>query len=229
MVNMREFMMAPSILSADFSRLGEEIRAVAAAGADVIHVDVMDGHFVPNITIGPPVVSSVREITDLPLDVHLMITDADRYIDNFAGAGADWITVHVEACTHLHRTIGRIKDMGKKAGAVLNPATSLASLDEILADVDLVMLMSVNPGFGGQSFIRSSINKIRRLRRMIDDRGLEVAIEVDGGIGPDTIADVAGAGANIFVSGSAVFGAQDYAAVIGEMKNIGRNADSTWK
>jgi len=229
MGNMREFMMAPSILSADFSRLGEEIRAVAAAGADVIHVDVMDGHFVPNITIGPPVVSSVRRVTDLPLDVHLMITDADRYIDDFAGAGADWITVHVEACPHLHRTIGRIKDMGKKAGAVLNPATPLASLDEILADVDLVMLMSVNPGFGGQSFIRSSINKIRKLRRMIDERGLAVGIEVDGGIGPDTIADVAGAGANIFVSGSAVFGTQDYAAVIGAMKNIGLNAKPTWK
>ncbi len=229
MSNMRQFMMAPSILSADFSRLGEEVRAVEKAGADVIHVDVMDGHFVPNITIGPPVVSSLRKTTDLPLDVHLMITDADRYIDNFAKAGADWITVHVEACPHLHRTVGRIKDMGKKAGAVLNPATPLASLDEILGDVDLVMIMSVNPGFGGQSFIRSSIKKIKMLRKMIHERGLEVGIEVDGGIGPDTIAEVAGAGANIFVSGSAVFGVQDYAAVIGEMKSIGRSAEPTWK
>jgi ribulose-phosphate 3-epimerase len=229
MNGMQEFMVAPSILSADFSRLGEEIRAAEKAGADVIHVDVMDGHFVPNITIGPPVVSSVRRITDLPLDVHLMISDADRYIDNFAKAGADWITVHVEACPHLHRTIGRIKEMGKKAGAVLNPATPLVSLDEILADVDLVMLMSVNPGFGGQSFIRSSVNKIKTLRRMIDQRGLEVGIEVDGGIGPETIAEVASAGANIFVSGSAVFGQQDYAGVIQAMKSIGKAAAPAWK
>jgi ribulose-phosphate 3-epimerase len=215
MNGMQEFMVAPSILSADFSRLGEEIRAAEKAGADVIHVDVMDGHFVPNITIGPPVVSSVRRITDLPLDVHLMISDADRYIDNFAKAGADWITVHVEACPHLHRTIGRIKEMGKKAGAVLNPATPLVSLDEILADVDLVMLMSVN--------------QIKTLRRMIDQRGLEVGIEVDGGIGPETIAEVASAGANIFVSGSAVFGQQDYAGVIQAMKSIGKAAAPAWK
>ena len=226
---MREFMMAPSILSADFSRLGEEIRAVEKGGADVIHVDVMDGHFVPNITIGPPVVASVRKITDLPLDVHLMIADADSYIDDFAKAGADWITVHVEACPHLHRTIGRIRELGKKAGAVLNPATPLGSLDEILADLDLVMLMSVNPGFGGQSFIRSSINKIRTLRKMIDERGLVTGIEVDGGVSPATIADVAGAGANIFVAGSAVFGQDDYTGVIREMKNIGQAAPQTWK
>ena len=216
--------MAPSILSADFSRLGEEIRAVEKAGADVIHVDVMDGHFVPNITIGPPVVASVRRITDLPLDVHLMISDADRYIDDFARAGADWITVHVEACPHLHRTVGRIKELGKKAGAVLNPATPLYSLDEILEDLDLVMLMSVNPGFGGQSFIRSSLKKIKTLREMIAGRGLEVGIEVDGGVSPATIADVAGAGANIFVAGSAVFGQQDYAKVIAEMKSISQAA-----
>ncbi len=226
---MQDFMMAPSILSADFSRLGEEIRAVEKGGADVIHVDVMDGHFVPNITIGPPVVASVRKITDLPLDVHLMIADADNYIDDFAKAGADWITVHVEACPHLHRTIGRIKELGKKAGVVLNPATPLGSLDEILPDLDLVMLMSVNPGFGGQSFIRSSINKIRTLRKTIEERGLDTGIEVDGGVSPVTIADVAGAGANIFVAGSAVFGQQDYAKVIREMKNIGQAAPQTWK
>lgn len=222
-------MMAPSILSADFSRLGEEIRAVENAGADIIHIDVMDGHFVPNITIGPLVVASVRKITDLPLDVHLMIADADRYIDDFAKAGADWITVHVEACPHLHRTVSRIKELGKKAGAVLNPATPLGTLDEILADVDLVMLMSVNPGFGGQSFIRSSLNKIRTLKNMIEDRGLEVGIEVDGGVSPATIKDVAGAGANIFVAGSAVFGQQDYAKEIMEMKDLCQSATKTWK
>jgi len=229
MNSMQEFMMAPSILSADFSRLGEEIKAVENGGAEVIHVDVMDGHFVPNITIGPPVVASVRKITDLPLDVHLMIADADSYIEDFAKAGADWITVHVEACPHLNRTISRIKELGKKAGAVLNPATPLVTLDEILQDVDLVMLMSVNPGFGGQSFIRSSINKIKNLRRMIEDRGLEVGIEIDGGVSPATIADVAGAGANIFVAGSAVFGQQDYAKVIREMKSICQAALQSWK
>jgi ribulose-phosphate 3-epimerase len=229
MSSMQEFMMAPSILSADFSRLGEEIKAVEKAGADIIHVDVMDGHFVPNITIGPPVVASVRKITDLPLDVHLRITDADSYIDDFARAGADWITVHVEACPHLHRTISRIKELGKKAGAVLNPATPLASLDEILADLDLVMLMSVNPGFGGQSFIRSSVSKIRNLRKMIAERGLEVGIEVDGGVSPITIEDVAGAGGNIFVAGSAVFGQPDYAEVIGQMKSLCQAAQRTWK
>ena len=229
MSSMQGFMMAPSILSADFSRLGEEIRAVEKAGADIIHVDVMDGHFVPNITIGPPVVASVRKITDLPLDVHLMISDADKYIDDFARAGADWITVHVEACPHLHRTVSRIKELGKKAGAVLNPATPLGTLDEILADVDLVMLMSVNPGFGGQSFIRSSLKKIKVLRNMIEERGLEVGIEVDGGVSPATIEEVAGAGANIFVAGSAIFGQQDYEKVIKEMKGICQSAAKTWK
>jgi len=229
MSSMQEFMMAPSILSADFSRLGEEIKAVEKAGAEIIHVDVMDGHFVPNITIGPPVVASVRRITNLPLDVHLMITDADSYIEDFAKAGADWITVHVEACPHLNRTVSRIRELGIKAGVVLNPATPLGSLDEILRDVDLVMLMSVNPGFGGQSFIKSSINKIKTLRKMIDERGLEVGIEVDGGVSPMTIGDVAGAGANIFVAGSAVFGQQDYAEVIREMKSICQSAPQTWK
>jgi len=229
MSSMQEFMMAPSILSADFSRLGEEIKAVEKAGADIIHVDVMDGHFVPNITIGPPVVASVRKVTDLPLDVHLMIADADSYIDDFAAAGADWITVHVEACPHLHRTVSRIKELGKKAGAVLNPATPLCSLDEILGDVDLVMLMSVNPGFGGQSFIRSAISKIKSLRKMIEERSLEVGIEVDGGVSPATIGDVAGAGANIFVAGSAVFGQQDYAKAIREMKSVWQAAPQKWK
>jgi len=215
---MRKTMIAPSILSADFARLGEEITAVAKGGADVIHIDVMDGHFVPNITIGPLVVKAVRRITDLPLDVHLMIEHADAYLDDFARAGADWITVHVETGYHLHRTIHRIKELGKKAGAVLNPATPLTSLEEILPDLDLVMLMTVNPGFGGQSFIESSLAKIKQLKKMIDDRGLSVGIEVDGGVSPKTIGPIAAAGANIFVAGSAVFGQNDYAKVIAELK-----------
>jgi ribulose-phosphate 3-epimerase len=178
----------------------------------------MDGHFVPNITIGPLVVKAVRTITDLPLDVHLMIENADAYLEDFAKAGADWITVHVETGYHLHRTIHRIKELGKKAGAVLNPATPLTSLEEILPDLDLVMLMTVNPGFGGQSFIESSLTKIRQLKKMIDDRGLNVGIEVDGGVSPKTIGSIAAAGANIFVAGSAVFGQSDYAKVIAELK-----------
>jgi ribulose-phosphate 3-epimerase len=217
---MKSVMIAPSILSADFSRLGEEVRAVEAAGADVIHVDVMDGHFVPNITIGPLVVKAVRAVTDLPLDVHLMITNPDHYIQSFIDAGADWITVHVEACIHLHRTLSYIRGQGKKAGAVLNPATSLSTLDYVLDEVDLVMLMSVNPGFGGQSFIDSSLDKIARLRKMLDSVNPDAGIEVDGGIGPATIAKVAAAGANIFVAGSAVYGSGDYRAVIEEMKAL---------
>jgi len=222
---MQKTILAPSILAADFARLGEEVAAVAAAGADVIHVDVMDGHFVPNITIGPAVVAAVRRITDLPLDVHLMIEEPDRYLEEFAAAGADWITVHVEVCRHLHRTVARIKELGRKAGAVLNPATPLASLTEILPDLDLVMLMSVNPGFGGQSFISSSVDKIRELRAMIARRGLAVGIEVDGGIGPATIGAVAAAGANIFVAGSAVFGQPDYAAVLSQLRQAAAASD----
>lgn len=217
---MKSVMIAPSILSADFSRLGEEIKAVEAAGADVIHIDVMDGHFVPNITIGPLIVKAVRKVTPLPLDVHLMITSPDRYLQDFIDAGADWVTVHVEACTHLHRTLSFIRGQGKKAGAVLNPATSLSTLEYVLDAVDLVMLMSVNPGFGGQSFIESSLGKIAKLRRMLDTVNPEAGIEVDGGISPATIARVAAAGANIFVAGSAVYGAKDYQAVIREMKQL---------
>lgn len=215
---MRSLMIAPSILSADFTRLGDEIRAVEAAGADVIHVDVMDGHFVPNITIGPLVVRAVRAVTDLPVDVHLMITDPDRYLKDFIDAGADWVTVHVEACVHLHRTLACIKDLGRKAGAVLNPATSLTTLDYVLAEVDLVMLMSVNPGFGGQSFIPSAIDKIRRLRQMLDAVNPGAGIEVDGGIGPATIGAVAEAGANIFVAGSAIYGQAEYGPVIRDLR-----------
>lgn len=215
---MQQLMIAPSILSADFSRLGEEINQVVEGGGDVIHIDVMDGHFVPNITIGPLVVSAVRKITKAPLDVHLMISNPDQYIEAFAEAGADWITVHVETCAHLHRTIGRIKELGKKAGAVLNPATPLTSLHCILDDLDLVMLMSVNPGFGGQRFIAGTIDKTKQLKKMIDERGKAVGIEIDGGISPTTIRAVAMAGANIFVAGSAIFGRENYAKVIAELK-----------
>ncbi|MBA3006168.1 MAG: ribulose-phosphate 3-epimerase [Proteobacteria bacterium] len=217
---MQEIQFAPSILSADFSRLGDEILAVDQAGAELIHVDVMDGHFVPNITIGPLVVKAVRQVTDKILDVHLMIENADRYLESFAEAGADWITVHVEACPHLHRTVSRIRELGKKAGVVLNPATSLDTLDFILEEVDLVMLMSVNPGFGGQSFIPSTLRKISRLKKRIDELGLDVGIEIDGGISPVTIGKVAEAGANIFVAGSAIYGQADYRTVITEMREL---------
>jgi ribulose-phosphate 3-epimerase len=216
---MQNFMIAPSILSADFARLGAEINAVLDAGADVVHIDVMDGHFVPNITIGPLIVKAARAITDAPLDVHLMIENADRYLDDFAEAGADWITIHAETGNHLHRTISRIKDLGKKAGIVLNPATPLESIDWLLADVDLVMIMSVNPGFGGQKFIPSALTKIRKLKEMIDNCGLSVGIEVDGGISPSNIGEVVAAGANIFVAGSAIFGQTDYQQAIAKMKS----------
>lgn len=217
----KEIMIAPSILSADFMRLGSEIRAVEEGGADLIHVDVMDGQFVPNITIGPLVVEAARRIATLPLDVHLMIADADRYVDAFASAGADWITVHAEACNHLHRTVSRIKELGKKAGVVLNPATSLSSLDYILEDIEVVMLMSVNPGFGGQSFIPSTLAKIWQLRQRIEAMGLDVDIEVDGGISPETISDVAEAGANVFVAGSAIYKSDDYRETIQALKKNG--------
>jgi ribulose-phosphate 3-epimerase len=217
---MKTMMIAPSILSADFSRLGDEVRAVEAAGAEVIHVDVMDGRFVPNITIGPLVVAAVRRVTDLPLDVHLMIVEPDRYVKDFVDAGADWITVHVEACVHLHRTLAHIRSLGKKAGAVLNPATSLSTLDYVLEELDLVMLMSVNPGFGGQSLIESTLDKTRKLRTMLDEVNPEAGIEIDGGISPETIGRVAEAGANIFVAGSAIYGRDDYAAEIRQMKEL---------
>jgi ribulose-phosphate 3-epimerase len=205
---------APSILSADFSCLGEEVRAVDRAGADYIHVDVMDGHFVPNITIGPLVVAALRKVTGKPLDVHLMIENPDRYIPDFASAGADIITVHQEAVPHLHRTVQQIKSLGKRAGVSLNPATPVETLDVILDDLDLVLIMSVNPGFGGQTFILSALDKIRVLRQRITQRGLATELQVDGGVKLDNIRDVAAAGADVLVAGSAVFGTDNYAATI---------------
>lgn len=209
---------APSILSADFSRLGEEIRAVEAAGADYIHVDVMDGRFVPNITIGPLVVEAARRVTSLPLDVHLMIAEPDRYIADFAAAGADIIVVHAEACIHLHRTVQLIRSLGKKAGVSLNPATPLNHLDYVLEELDLVLLMTVNPGFGGQSFIEACLPKIQALRGILDKRGLEAELEVDGGVKVSNIDRISHAGADVFVAGSAVFGADDYTDVIKTLK-----------
>jgi len=205
---------APSILSADFSCLGEEVRAVDRAGADYIHVDVMDGHFVPNITIGPLVVDALRKVTGKPLDVHLMIENPDRYIPDFASAGADIITVHQEAVPHLHRTVQQIKSLGKRAGVSLNPATPVETLDVILEDLDLVLIMSVNPGFGGQTFIPSALDKIRVLRQRITQRGLATELQVDGGVKLDNIRDVVAAGADVLVAGSAVFGTDNYAATI---------------
>jgi ribulose-phosphate 3-epimerase len=207
-------LIAPSILSADFSKLGDEIKAVEAAGADWIHADVMDGHFVPNITIGPLIVEAVKRVTDLPIDVHLMIENPDYYISAFAEAGASYISVQVETCIHLNRTVQRIKDCGARAGVVLNPATPLANLEWVLEDVDYVLIMSVNPGFGGQAFIPSSLDKIKALRQQIQDRGLSVIIEVDGGVNEKTIAEVASAGADVFVAGSAIFGSKDYQKTI---------------
>jgi ribulose-phosphate 3-epimerase len=210
---------APSILAADFSRLGEEVKAVEEAGADWIHVDVMDGKFVPNITVGPLVVEALRKVTELPLDVHLMIENADHYIDDFADAGADIISVHAEACPHLHRTVHRIKEKGAKAGVVLNPATTLFALDEIIEQVDMVLLMSVNPGFGGQSFIPSVLSKIKLLCNTLDESGVELDVEVDGGVKPDNVATIKKAGANVLVAGSAIFGSDDYKKVIDELRN----------
>jgi ribulose-phosphate 3-epimerase len=213
---MRPIKIAPSILSMDFGRLAEEVKAISTA--DYVHVDVMDGHFVPNLTIGPIVVEAVKRATTLPLDVHLMIEDADRWVAAYAKAGADIIGVHVEACPHLHRTIGQIRELGKKPCVVLNPHTPIEAVQWILRDVSQVLIMSVNPGFGGQSFIPSALEKIRDLRRLLDERGWDVDIEVDGGIKTDNIAEVAAAGANVFVSGSGVFGTKDYAATIAELR-----------
>ncbi|MBE9118794.1 ribulose-phosphate 3-epimerase [Lusitaniella coriacea LEGE 07157] len=222
----KQTVIAPSILSADFSRLGEEIKAVDEAGADWIHVDVMDGRFVPNITIGPLIVKAIRPITKKPLDVHLMIVEPEKYVEDFAKAGADIISVHAEhnASPHLHRTLCQIRELGKKAGVVLNPSTSLDLIEYVLDVCDLILIMSVNPGFGGQSFIPQVVPKIQQLRKMCDERGLDPWIEVDGGMKPANTWQVLEAGANAIVAGSAVFNAPDYAEAIEGVRNSKRPA-----
>jgi ribulose-phosphate 3-epimerase len=208
-VSRRKIKIAPSILSADFGRLGQQVAEAEAAGADYIHVDVMDGHFVPNMTIGPVIVEAVRRATSLPLDVHLMIESPERYLADFCDAGANGLTVHVETCPHLHRTIQQIKELGCQAGVTLNPATPAASLEEILPYMDLVLVMTVNPGFGGQAFIEGMLHKIERVRAMLDEIGSEAELEVDGGIGPATVSRVVESGASVLVAGSAIFGATE--------------------
>jgi ribulose-phosphate 3-epimerase len=209
---------APSILSADFARLGEEVRAIEAAGADYVHVDVMDGRFVPNITVGPVVVEAVRQSTHLPLDVHLMIVEPEKYLQDFAKAGANFLTVHVEVAPHLHRVLQQIRDLGARPSVVLNPSTPLSSIEDVIADVEMILLMSVNPGFGGQSFIPHTVDKVRRLRRMLESNGLSTDIEVDGGINPQTARQVVEAGANVLVAGTAVFGSKDYRSAIAALR-----------
>jgi ribulose-phosphate 3-epimerase len=216
---MKPLHIAPSILSADFTILGQEIRDVETAGADLIHIDVMDGQFVPNLTVGPMIVQAARRVTRLPLDVHLMIHDADALIPEFAEAGSDYLTVHVEACPHLHRTIQLIKEQGVKAGVSLNPATSLSLIETILPDVDLLLVMSVNPGFGGQSFIPFVLDKLKAARNMIDAIAPHVLLEVDGGVKVENANALRKAGAEVFVAGSAIFGKRDYAKTIASMRS----------
>jgi ribulose-phosphate 3-epimerase len=215
-----EPLIAPSILSADFARLGEDVRAVLDAGADIVHFDVMDNHFVPNLTIGPMICKALRNYgIEAPIDVHLMVEPVDRIIPDFASAGADYITFHPEASTHVHRTLGLIRDQGCKAGLVFNPATPLSWLKHVIEDLDMVLLMSVNPGFGGQKFIESSLAKLREARAMIEASGREIRLEIDGGVKTDNIREIAAAGADTFVAGSAIFGSDDYAATIAKMKS----------
>lgn len=213
-------LIAPSILSADFSRLGSEIKAVETAGADWIHVDVMDGHFVPNLTIGPLIVEAVKRVTSLPIDVHLMIESPDKYIPAFAEAGATLISVHVEASTHLNRSVQLIRECGARPGVVLNPSTPLQALEWIIENVDYVLIMSVNPGFGGQAFIKSSLDKVRKLRELIQQKKLNTLIEIDGGVNEKTIADIAAAGVDAFVAGSAIFGSRNYQATLRAFREI---------
>lgn len=214
------FELAPSILSADFSKLGEDVSSIEKGGADLIHVDVMDGHFVPNISFGAAVMKSLNGKTELPYDVHLMIENPDKYLEDFVTDKTEYITVHQEACIHLHRTVQHIKGLGIKAGVSINPATSLTMIEEILDDIDLVLIMSVNPGFGGQKFIPSALSKIERLAKIREERGLKFKIEVDGGVTLNNAAQIANAGADILVAGSAVFGADDIANRVMDFKNL---------
>ena len=218
----RRTLIAPSLLAADFARLGEEVRTIEKAGADWLHVDVMDGRFVPNITVGPLIAKAVRGVTSLPLDIHLMIESPERYIDAFAKAGANTIGVHAETCPHLHRTVEAIHEAGARASVAINPSTPASAVQEVLGDVDQVLVMTVNPGFGGQKFIENTLPKIETLRSWIDERGLEITLEVDGGIGPETITRAAQAGADVFVAGTAVFGAGDYAEAISSLRRGAR-------
>jgi ribulose-phosphate 3-epimerase len=213
---------APSILSADFARLAEEVACAEKGGADLLHIDVMDGHFVPNLTVGPPIVEALRKVTKLPLDVHLMITNPDAFIPEFAEAGADYLTVHVETCPHLHRTVQAIKERGVKAGVTLNPATSLTAIEEVIEDVDLLLIMSVSPGFGGQQFIPSTLGKITRARQILDRSRSHAVLEVDGGVKVDNAGRIIEAGADILVAGSAIFTSQDYRATITAMRQAAR-------
>lgn len=219
----RPVLVAPSILSADFARLADEVARVEQGGADWLHIDVMDGHFVPNLTVGPPIVEALRKVTKLPLDVHLMMTNPDAFIEEFAQAGANYLTVHVEACPHLHRTVQSIKERGVKAGVTLNPATPAVALSEIVRDADLILIMSVNPGFGGQKFIPSSLQKIAQVREMIDRTQSRAVLEVDGGVKPDNVAEIIAAGADVLVAGSAIFSSHDYAATIAALRAGGRS------
>jgi len=215
---------APSILSADFARLGEEVGAVERGGAGLLHVDIMDGHFVPNITIGPPVVASLRRVTRLPLDCHLMIEEPDRYLEDFAKAGANWISVHQEAVRHLHRTVSQIRALGMRAGVAINPATPVSLLEEVIGEIDFVLVMSVNPGFGGQKFIPHALDKIRAAREMIVRCGSKAGIEIDGGVGAETIASVVRAGADTVVAGNAVYGAGNPEQAVRDLARLAAGA-----
>ncbi|MCB1214077.1 MAG: ribulose-phosphate 3-epimerase [Deltaproteobacteria bacterium] len=211
-------LLAPSILAADFSKLGEEIKSVEIAGADIIHFDVMDGHFVPNLTIGPMILEATRRVTSLPIDAHLMVTNPDEVLESYIQAGANYLSVHVEVCPHLHRTLQRIRSLGVKAGVVLNPHSSVTSIETVLEDLDYVLVMTVNPGFGGQKFIESAFQKVGQLDKIRQERKLNFLIEVDGGVKLDNIAKISQAGTNLFVAGSAIFGSEDYRATIKAMK-----------